>query len=130
LQGGITNANWQILTVGISGAPAGTFLSLTDAPSSYVGHSNDLVQVKSDETGLNFHKFAKGSVTCDLVNQLYTVTDSKIASGDLPNVTILAPAINSTQFTLSVVNVISGSFQIELSGVPSVSGYKLSWLII
>lgn len=31
-----------------------TFLGLTDTPDSYVGHGNELVSVKNDETGLEF----------------------------------------------------------------------------
>ena len=130
LQGGIANVNWQIFVAGISASPVSTFISLTDAPSSYVGHADSFVQVKTNETGVDFHKFAKGSVALDLVNTVYTINNSKISVGDLPTITLHNPVPGATQYLTSVVNVVSGSFQVELSGVPTISGYKISWLII
>jgi len=112
------------------GAGATSFTSLTDAPSSYVGHANDLIKVNNSETGLDYNKFIKGVVLCDTINTIYTVTNSRIEITDTPNVTIIAPSLNQTLFAASVADITSGSFKIELSGIPDVSGYKLSWIII
>ncbi len=118
----------SFISGGSSGATA--FTSLTDAPSSYVGHSGDVVKVNSTENGLDFNKFIKGTVTCDTINNIYTISNPRIAITDIPNVTVIAPSLNQTMFATSVADITSGSFKVEMSGIPDVSGYKLSWIII
>lgn len=128
------NILWHLssMTSFISGGSGGAtaFTSLTDAPSSYVGHANDFIKVNNTETGLDYNKFIKGVVICDTINNVYTINNAKIASTDIPNITMLAPSLNQIQFSSVVTDITSGSFKVELSGVPAVSGYKLSWLII
>ncbi len=118
----------SFISGGSSGATA--FTSLTDAPSGYVGHSGDVVKVNSTENGLDFNKFIKGTVTCDTINNIYTISNPRIAITDIPNVTVIAPSLNQTMFATSVADITSGSFKVEMSGIPDVSGYKLSWIII
>lgn len=70
-----------------------------------------------------------GLVTCDTLNFKYTVSNIRIPINAVVNATLSIPSMNSTSYTCSVTNNISGAFDVILSGVPETSGYSISWVV-
>lgn len=65
------NSNPIINSVG----GASTFISLTDAPSSYTGEALKVARVKADETGLEFATISGSGLS---QQQVMTITSFKI----------------------------------------------------
>lgn len=110
-----------------AGLGAKTFTSLTDAPSSYVGKATEFVTVNSSETGLEFVSLLSGTVSCNMADQAYVITNSKLTSNSLPIVSLTLPTSGETQYLASPTNMRSGAFDVVLSGIPNVPGYKINW---
>lgn len=106
---------------------ASKFTTLTDAPSSYVGHAGDTVTVNPTETGLTFVAMLYGTVNCDLINQAYTVNHSKLTANSKPIVSLTIPSSAETQYIATPVNIRTGAFDVVLSDIPMVSGYSINW---
>jgi hypothetical protein len=107
---------------------AKTFTSLTDAPSSYIGHSGDTVTVNQSETGLSFTTILYGSINCDVISQVYTATNSKLTANSKPIVTLVLPISGETQWLATPCNIRIGAFDVVLSDIPEVAGYSINWL--
>jgi hypothetical protein len=104
-----------------------TFITLSDAPTSYVGKANEIVTVKPTEDGLDFTPMLSGSISCNTLDQAYIVSHPKLTSNSLPIVSLVLPTSGDTQYLASPTNTRLGAFDVVLTGIPMVTGYKINW---
>jgi hypothetical protein len=99
--------------------------------SSYSSLGPD-TQVKMDQNGTikqhNYSPIIGGKITLNINEYLYNVTDPNIKSTSNPVCTIVAPLSASTIYGASVFGITNGSFNVELTDTPAISGYYLNWL--
>lgn len=126
LQAEIDSLSTEIVSLSAS-LGAKTFTSLSDAPSSYAGKATEFVTVNSSETGLEFVSMLSGSISCNMTDQAYVISNSKLTSNSLPIVSLSLPTSGETQYLASPTNMRSGAFDVVLSGIPNVPGYKINW---
>jgi len=134
--------------LGIAQAPSSTGLSgtmpqwllPTDAPFNLVNVNtlNTLVSSTSAATLYAANQFALsvagggnvfGTVSCDTSNYIYQIIDSRIHPSANIGSSLKIPYTDAVNYETSVTDVVSGSFRIVLSGVPSVTGYSLQWVL-
>jgi hypothetical protein len=69
-----------------------------------------------------------GSVDCDIYSSLYTISHPSVdANYSYPTISLLTPVSGSNLFVQGISNRQSNSFQVTLSEVPNVTGYKILW---
>lgn len=123
---GITVADLSGSSSGVSGAS--TFLELTDTPNSYSGSEGSVVVVSGGQLG--FQNFLFGRTPLNTILRKYLIVDSRIKSTSTPSVSIILPAEDEEVINANIYNITNGSFRVELAGVPPVSGYELSWIVM
>ena len=69
-----------------------------------------------------------GQIALNTVDSVYSITDSNITSTSTPVCTLVPPVSGATIYGHSVYGVIDGSFKVELSESPAISGYNLNWM--
>jgi hypothetical protein len=73
----------------------------------------------------------QGLELCNTVDEVYTITHEEIDTNVVhPQATLVAPTSGDTFLSSYITNINSTSFDVVLSGVPSVSGYYISWLLV
>jgi len=99
--------------------------------NSAISGDND-TQVKMDPNGtLGRHNYAPiigGTITLNTTDYLYTIINGNIKPTSNPICTIVSPISASTIYGISVYGVSTGTFNVELSDIPAISGYYLNWL--
>lgn len=70
-----------------------------------------------------------GVVNCDTTNFVYVVSNSRVTSGAVIDVTVKLPSISANQYQCSLANIVSGSFAMVLSSIPEVTGYSIHWTV-
>ena len=68
-----------------------------------------------------------GSIDLNTTDDYYTVTHPAVSGTPIPMVTLVAPGSGADLFIEAVTNVQDESFDVYLSEVPSVTGYKINW---
>ena len=121
----VVNARVDEISANLGSA---TFTGLTDAPSSYAGHANEFLTVHPSETKLTYTSLLSGSLECNTTDQLYTVHNSKLTVNSTPIVSLTLPVSGETQYLASATNIRSAAFDVVVSGIPTVSGYRINWL--
>jgi hypothetical protein len=107
---------------------AKTFTSLSDVPNDYLNHAGDTVMVNQSETGLIFNTILYGTIECDVINQVYTATNSKLTLNSKPIVSLTIPSSGETQWLATTCNIRVGAFDVVLSDIPEVTGYSINWM--
>lgn len=109
---------------------AKTFISLIDTPTTYTSHANDYVTVNPTETGVAFTSILSGSIDCNISDQVYTITNPKLTINSIPIVSLTIPTSSETQYLASPMNTRATAFDVVVSGIPTVTGYKINWFSI
>lgn len=68
-----------------------------------------------------------GYIDLNTSDDYYTVTHASITGAPLPMVTLVAPGSGSDLFIEAVTNVQETSFDVYLSQIPPVTGYRINW---
>lgn len=126
LQSEIDSLNADVVSISAN-LGSKTFESLSDTPGSYVGHASEFVTVNATETGLDFTPLISGALDCNLIDQAYVITHPKLTANSLPMITVSIPTSGDTQYVASPTNMRGGAFDVVLSGVPMVTGYRINW---
>ena len=85
----------------------------------------------SGELRSNISSLAKkGVISLNTIDNIYTVNNTNIEATSYPICTLIAPSQDSNIYPFYVFDIATGSFKVELSDTPAISGYKLSWLVI
>lgn len=69
-----------------------------------------------------------GSIDLNTVDQTYTINHSYIETS-VPVVSLVIPVSGDTLFVTGISEIGNTSFRVSLSSVPSVSGYKLNYIL-
>jgi len=69
-----------------------------------------------------------GQIPLNIVDSVYSITDSNISLNSNPVCSIVPPLSGSTIYAHGVYGVSNGSFNVELSEAPAISGYYLNWM--
>jgi hypothetical protein len=111
----------------ISGASgAAEFIELTDTPDTYVGNEFSVPVVSGGR--LVFSRMLVGSFVPAITASTYMVVNSLIPSSAVPLAQVSAPSEDDTLIVANTFGVQAGSFGIELSCMPPVTGYEVNWM--
>lgn len=80
-------------------------------------------------SGADDATFDNGTITCNTFDKTYSVTHATITNAT-PIITLEIPDDDSTLYAVSVHTQTASGFQITLSDIPAVEGYKLHWAAI
>jgi hypothetical protein len=111
--------------------------SISSISGDYVKKESDLSgigdsQLKVNSSGnIERHDYLPiigGNIVLNTTDFMYQINDVNLKATSNPICTILAPMSGAAIYSHSIVERSNGSFKIELSGVPNISGYSLNWL--
>ena len=84
--------------------------------------------VDSGVTAAQVNNFIGGQVAIPKDAETLTVTDASITTSSNPTCTIQVPISGSIIPLPVVYNVTNGSFDVEFSIAPAISGYFMNWM--
>lgn len=126
LQSEITVLDAQVQQISAN-LGSSTFTGLADTPNSYASKAGEFVTVNNTEDGVEFTPVLYGIISCDTINQAYTVSNAKLTSNSIPTATLVIPTSGENWLGMAISNIRSGAFDITLTGIPAISGYKITW---
>lgn len=89
---------------------------------------NDPLNTLTIGTTFNASALLQGIQECDTDNDTYTISHPLVDPNySNPTISLLVPMSGSNLFVQGITNVQDTSFQVVLSEVPNVSGYKIFW---
>ena len=102
---------------------AGTNISFT-----YNDNANTFTINSTVAGGVSGSGLLQGILDCDTSNIVYTISHPIVDPNySNPTISLLVPTSGSNLFVQGITNIKNDSFQVVLSEVPNISGYKIFW---
>jgi hypothetical protein len=89
---------------------------------------NDVANTLTINSTTSGSALLQGIVECDTSNSLYTINHPLVDPNySNPTISLLIPTSGSNIFVQGITNIQNSSFQVSLSEIPNISGYKIFW---
>ena len=122
----VVDSDGNILVVSGNG---GTFISLDDTPSSYIGEDGKVPFVDNNSLKFAYIEGLKGSVSCQVGQDDYEVVYPRLLTeNNYPFVSLVIPSSGNDLFVQGIYDISSSGFKVKLSDAPDVVGYSINWL--